>query len=450
MKKLHNIVIRHTLSIAALLLAVIGVSSCEIFGQEHTNSQKRVFIIYSAGFNNLASYLNEDINEICEDYASVKGNNHVVIFSHRTKTAGNYSTPNSPVIVHLRKDKEGKVCRDTLMVMDPSTISASSETLTEALTFIKEEFQEAEYSILFSSHGTGWAPQNYCNKPDEFENTAGGTPSTDNELESTFRIKARENRQPSWGVVPEDGGPVVKSFGVQNIDKYSYHEMDITDMANAFPMKMKTIIFDACFMGGVEVAYELRNVADYIIASQTEILADGMDYNTMLSYVFGGGGIFSSVNKMSDYCENFYNYYNNQSYVKYRSATISLTDCSRLEGLADVCKTLFSKYRDEIAALEGSMSVQRYYRIEHANEHRWFYDLEDILLHCNITDKEKETLSSALADCVIYKAATERFISDIYMTNHSGLSMYLPYKDRKYLNDFYKTLSWNKATGLIE
>ena len=439
MKKFINISIRHISNIILLLLAVIGISSCEMFGWESEKGPDRVFIVYSCGFNNLASYLNEDIKEICEGYASVKGKNHVVIFSHRTKNGGNYSTPNSPVIAQLRKNKEGKVYRDTLLVMEPATVSANSETLHEALSFIKDKFQDAEYSILFSSHGTGWTPDGYCVKPDDFDPT-GSIPIS----------MSRRKIAPSWGVAPEDGGPVVKSFGVQNITSNTYHEMDITDMADAFPMKMKSIIFDACFMGGVEVVYELKDVTDYIIASQTEILADGMDYKTMLSYVFEGEGMFGSIQKMTDYCENFYNYYNSQSYVKYKSATISLTDCTRLDELADVCSVLFAKYRDEIAELEGSINVQRYFRLEYANEHKWFFDLEDILLNCNITEEEKATLKNALDNCVIYKAATERFISDINLRNHSGLSMYLPYKDRTYLNNFYKTLSWNKATGLVE
>ena len=430
---------KYIINISLLLLTVIGLSGCEMFGWENHKGPGRVFIVYSSGFNNLASYLNEDIKELCDGFASVKGNNHVVIFSHRTVSGGNYSTPNSPVITQLCKNKEGKVYRDTLLVMEPTTISANSETLHEALSFIKDKFQDAEYSILFSSHGTGWTPNGYCTKPDSFD-PSGISPF------STSQRKAG----PSWGVVPEDGGPVVKSFGVQNITSNTYHEMDITDMAEAFPMKMKSIIFDACFMGCVEVAYELKDVTDYLIASQTEILADGMDYKTMLSYVFGGNGMFGSVEKMTDFCENFYNYYNNQSYITYRSATISLTDCTKLEDLADVCSVLFAKYRTEIAQLEGSMSVQRYFRLEYANEHKWFYDLEDILLNCNITDEEKDMLKNALDNCVLYKASTEKFINDIYLRNHSGLSMYLPYKERTYLNNFYKTLSWNKATGLVE
>ena len=86
-----------------------------------------------------------------------------------------------------------------------------------------------------------------------------------------------------------DGTPDVKSIGVQNISKSELIEIDITDLAEAIPMNMDYIIFDACFMGGVEVAYELMEKCDKMVFSQTEILADGMDYKTMCSYLFAAG-----------------------------------------------------------------------------------------------------------------------------------------------------------------
>lgn len=412
---------------------------CGICGEEKPcgceSGPAKVFMMYSIGFNNLSSYLKEDINELADSYASIKGNNRVVIFSHSTKSYRNYLTPNPPVVIELKKDGKGGIVRDTILTMEPNTVSASKETLHEFLSFVKERYQEAEYSILFSSHGTGWAPANYCNDPDDYENTYP--------LSTGLMRASRTSRRPSWGEIPEDGGPVVKSFGVQNITSSSYHEMDITDIAEAFPMKMKTVIFDACFMGGVEVAYQLRDVTEKMVASQTEILADGMDYTTMLSYILKNDDI-------EGFCESFYNFYLNKSRGDEQSATISLIDCTRLESVAEICREIFSSQKEQIASLEGSSSVQRYFRRTYSDIHKWFYDLEDIVMHTDATDEQKERLQMALEECVLYKAATEKFILDITLANHCGLSMYLPYRDRAYLNNFYKSLAWNKATGLVE
>ena len=42
-------------------------------------------------------------------------------------------------------------------------------------------------------------------------------------------------------------------------------------------------------------------------------------------------------------------------------------------------------------------------------------------------------------------------MNNLTINTHSGLSMYLPFTTgRDYLNNFYKSLEWNKATGLIQ
>ena len=48
----------------------------------------------------------------------------------------------------------------------------------------------------------------------------------------------------------------------------------------------------------------------------------------------------------------------------------------------------------------------------------------------------------------IEDAATDTFINFDIRT-HCGLSMYLPADGNSELDEFYKTLSWNKASGLV-
>ena len=199
-------------------------------------------------------------------------------------------------------------------------------------------------------------------------------------------------------------------------------------------------------MGGIEVAYEFRDICDMMVASQTEIIAEGMDYVTMVSYLLN-----SEKPDLEGFCENYYTYYNTHSNTTYRSATISLIDCRKLEPLAESCRAIFSTCRDGIASLEGSSLVQPYYQKSYAYLHKWFHDLESIVTNCGASEEQLGTFRNALEGCVIYKAATESFFnSEIKINTHSGLSMYLPYKNRTYLNDFYKTLEWNKATGLVQ
>ena len=47
-----------------------------------------------------------------------------------------------------------------------------------------------------------------------------------------------------------------------------YNYMELPDFADAIPFKLDFIVFDACFMGSVEVAYELKDKAAYPVANE--------------------------------------------------------------------------------------------------------------------------------------------------------------------------------------
>lgn len=398
-------------------------------GRLPNTERRNVLIIYSLGFNNLSSYLKQDIDDIANGPlpSGFRSDDIILVFSHNTK--GAYSVQTSPVLTRLYRESDGTTVRDTVMVLPESTISASAETLNTVLEFVKESYPAANYGMLMSSHATGWIPAGYSSNSSSLEYSS-----------PMYRRSRRPVAMPYVEEEPQDGMPMVKSFGVQTMADKTAYEMDITDMAEAIPMKMDYIIFDACFMGSIEVAYELRDVCDLIAASQTEILAEGMVYETLTDH------ILRDDPDLEGFCREYYDFYNGKTGV-YRSATISLVDCRKLDGLAQECRKIFSNHREGLAAIESSSYVQKYWR---SSAHKWFYDLESIAINAGATQEEIAVLHEELDRCVIYKAATPCFMEDFDIDIHSGFSMYLPYSGRNYLNSFYKTLKWNKATGLVE
>ena len=150
--------------------------------------------------------------------------------------------------------------------------------------------------------------------------------------------------------------------------------MNIEDFAAAIPMKMDYIIMDACLMGGIEVAYALKDKCDRIIFSQAEVMGDGLcEYDTMASRLLAGG----SPDYMG-FCEDSYQHYAAPG-ASEPYTTISMIDCTRLDGLADVCAGIFSSCRSQLAAVKPGQ-VQGYFRF---NKH-WFYDLEDIFVKAGV------------------------------------------------------------------
>ena len=402
-------------------------------------SEKRnVLLLYSAGYNSLYSFLADDIADIQQGWLPGAGRNEniLLIYSHLTAKGANYATPVQPTLTRVYKDYEGKTVTDTLVRFPEDTHSATAEQLHDVLAYVNQTFPAKSYGMIFSSHATGYLPSGYYTNPKGyvFQDKSG------------ISYKAglgRRISQPVPYIAPEHDPslPAVKSIGQDQVGTYGNYlsyEMNLDDFARAIPMEMEYILFDACLMGGVEVAYELKDKCHFVGFSQAEVLAEGFEYRSLTSHLLG-----SPTPNPQAVCEDYFNQYDIQSGI-YRSATISYIDCTMMETLASTCHELFEKYRDAISVLKGS-NVQRYYR----GSYHWFYDLYDIIAKAGASAEELQQLQAALDQCVVYKAATPGFMGAFTILTYSGFSMYLPSDGSIELDKYYRTLEWNKATGLV-
>ena len=168
-------------------------------------------------------------------------------------------------------------------------------------------------------------------------------------------------------------------------------------------------------------------------------MANGFAYGSILERLFPASGEPDLKGVCTDYFAQY-----EDSYETTGGATISLIDCTALDGLATLCKRLFEEYREQLAAVNPNM-VQGFYRF---NRH-FFYDLEDILINAGISSADRAALEEELGRCVLYKANTPKFLS-IDINTWCGLSMYLPADGNSDLDNFYKGLQWNNATALVK
>lgn len=388
-----------------------------------TPEKAQVMILYSAGFNSLCAALEDDVNDIKSGYLPLVGSmsKAVLVYSRRLSETGRYTDRTPSYLIRLSVDGWGKVISDTLKTWPETDEAVSASTMTDVLETVKGLYPHASYGMVFSSHGSGWLPSGYYSTGKITAGTAG--------------LQAVPYIDPN-----SDGSmPRVKSIGIDNITSRNTYEMEIETFAQALPMKFDYIIIDACLMGCIEVAYALKDKCDKLVFSQAEVLEDGLcDYTTLTQRV-----LRPAVPDLYNLCEDSYRHYKNQDDPIYRSLTISMIDCTRLDGLAESCKSLFSKYRNQIS-LVNAANVQGYFR----SRKHWFYDLTDILRQSGVPEADMTDYNKAMSDCVLYNAATDTFINFDIRT-HCGLSMYLPADGNSELDEFYKTLSWNKASGLV-
>lgn len=402
-----------------------------------SEEDRKVCILYSMGFNSLSSFLSDDINDLKKGW--LPGDRRVddvlLVYSHLPHSRGKFSTRTSPVLMRIYEGRDGNVMTDTLAVYPKDTASTSAMQFSEVLGFVRDEFPAKGYGLIVSSHATGWLPAGYYANSEKYES---------GELKSAahrFSVRPYQNAVPYVEPVFDPSLPLTKSIG-QDVyyigeERFSF-EMSLPDFADAIPMHLDYILFDACLMGGIEVAYQLKDVCSVVGFSQAEVLAEGFDYTSLTSHL-----LLPDDPQPENVCKDYFKYYEAQSGIE-QSATISIVDCNRLDPLAEICSVLFEKYSDKIASLLPK-NVQRYYR----DNYHWFYDLESILVEAGINEQEHASLREALDETIIYKAATKSFMGDFDINTFSGFSMLLPSHAGDYIRNYYKRLEWNKDTGLV-
>lgn len=375
------------------LAMALTLFSCKKAETEEIVVVKRpkTVLLYMVANNNLSYDAENSISRLQNGYIPAEEGN-LLVYKH---CAGM-----DPVLLHIKKGEEGTVVADTAYRFPPR-VSATKSALTQALNVTQALFPADSYGLILWSHGTGWIPP----------------------LASSS-YAAQEQRS---GSCPE------RTFGLDG-----KVELEIRDLAQAIPYKLSFMLMDACFMGGIETAYEVKDSVDYYIGSPAEILTESFPYHKIMQHIFKSTPDYAAV------CKEYYDYYNAKSGAE-RSATVALMDCSKLAEVAEVAKRVFDQYGESIASLDLSL-LQPYFR---GSSSKYFYDLKDLVDAIADASLSAE-FAAALERAVLYKAATPYFI-ELPIRSFCGVSTYVPGNpaDTK-LADYYKQYKWNQATGMIK
>ncbi|GHT32221.1 clostripain [Bacteroidia bacterium] len=298
-------------------------------------------------------------------------------------------------LIHIYYNPQKGNVADTIITY-PDENSANPQTLTRVLNDVKNYRPANSYGLVVLSHATGWLPV--------------------------------EMSKPT---------PVLRSIIWDTGTTESYNYMELADFAEAIPYHLDFIIFDACFMGSVEVCYELKDKTDYIVASPAEVVSPGFVYSTIAQHLFQPQPDLTAV------ARDFYEYFNNQSGL-YRSATVSVVKTAELENL----KTLFQGIAGQARNDTGFQDLQCF----GYGSQKIYFDLGDCIQ--KFAPEKHNDFQTALDQCVIYKAHTDSYYSAgkpntlTPVRAFSGLSVYVPQAAYPEANEACKKLKFYSVYSL--
>lgn len=345
---------------------------------------ERSVLVYLLADNSLGrdGYDRQNLAEMIQAAADGRlGSNRLIIYHDDSKA-------DSPML----KEVTAKGLK-ILKVYDNTLSSTSADRMNEAIADFKEVAPAERYGLVFWSHATGWP---FANLPVE-----GGI-------------------TPQW--VGEDRG------------KY----MDITDLHSVLRGKdFDYIYFDCCFMASVEALYEIREVADYFVASAAELPAEGMPYYEALPYLMAKDADLVAAARTT-----FAKY--NALSGSSQTSTISVIKSEGLDALAEATKAVYAFHPIIASGYEG----QPFERKKYNGEPCYIFDFEDYVNHLNVNGSQQEfqnamgDFEEALHQTVEYHAATPWIFNSIKVEAHCGLTSYILRRPEDVQTKGYGSLAW--------
>lgn len=310
-------------------------------------AEKTIFV-FMPHSTNLYKYLLDNIAGMKRAIESNKGlgNTRLVVFIAKDKKQS--------ALINIKYDKG--VCKQDTLEKFYSPIYLTTNGRVELLNKVKQYAPANRYAMIVGCHGMGWIP-------------------------SSTVFKAKKSRY--FG-------------GLEN-----GYKIDIDDFAESIKaagMKMQFILFDDCYMSCMEVAYDLKDATDYIIASTSEVMDKGMPYHRIYQHLMATEPNYQAV------CDNFYDYYTNHS-APY--GTIGVTDCKYMDEMVAMMKYINTKHTFDTDRLNNVQDLDG-----ETFTPTIFFDFDDYVRNlCTNDNNTYEQFNAVLQRLVPHKANTNYIFS---------------------------------------
>lgn len=366
-----------------------------------TVTREWTILVFMNAANNLEPDSIDDMNEM-EQLGSTNDVNIVVQWKRIAgydSTNGDWKTTRRYYVV---KDSDPETVSSNLLVdMGSGVDMGSPNTLRDFLQWGVRSFPARKYMVVIWNHGAGWRAFR-----DRLNILARGV-SYDDNTGNHIRI---------WEL------PLALSVGV----------------------KWDIVAFDASLMQMLEVAYEIRNLCDYIVGSEESPPAAGYPYHRILAPVISNPGI-SARDLAAQIVTQTINYYNPDSTDNITQSALEASQieevAQKVDALAQVFLTVTPGNSSAVAAARDNAQAYAEYT---------YKDLWDYTEQLRARLPNSQALSSAIdgVQAALLRAVIAEAHSNRRVNRSHGLSIYVPtpgsFETRYGLLAFARATHWDE------
>lgn len=364
---------------------------------------ERVVLMYIAGDNSLSPLPAQDLAEVRLGMADVPAS--FLFFAYVDTGSGN------PQLLKFRSRGNGTISEE--VVKEYSARNSVGVTETQEVfndVFGNPAYQADSYGLIYWSHCDGWIP---------------------------YPLPSASNR---W--IGQDTGEGDNRMNLS----------DFKDILATAP-HLDFLMFDACFMQSIEVAYELREYTDYMIASPTETPGPGAPYDAIMPYLAQVG---ASEGIADAYFEVYNALYNGGSGISNTNWTGGASICAlRTDGLETLAALTAQMLPDEEVdvAVLGQEVFNYDQRSGWSESHIGYYDWAQLMENL-LPEADYATWRQAYDEAVVYWNTTPMNYSSVVrmfsMDGTNGVTHYIPESVTSSRAESYRSLDWYTAAGLAK
>lgn len=345
-----------------IIFIALCVTACYTDDEPTPSVNEQTVLLYLPWSSNLTGNFQTNISDFEEAIKQniLKSSRVLVLFASSTTEA---------TLFELSYEK-GNSKRTTIKDYTNPAFTTTA-WITSILNDVKNIAPANRYAMIIGCHGMGWIPVQQDTK--------------------TFAARQKYHF--------EYDGPIQTRFFGGLTSEYQTEISTLKDGIQGAGMKMEYLLFDDCYMSNIEVAYELKDVAGYLIGCPTEVMAYGMPYAKIAPYLIG------NVN-YEEIGNEFLKFY--QNYTLMPCGTLGITNCSEVEELAGIMKEINTRYTFDPSLTSTIQRLDGY-------EPTIFFDYGDYVSKL-CTDPELLTLFNNQLERVVpsrYRKHTEYYYTTV-------------------------------------